>query len=211
MCQNVDPYNLRHLHQIYKYTVFSSLLRSWLGVAFCFKKAKYMIHFQLRTLFKCVMVWVPAKSVKVLIICWDLSPSPLCSYINSSEKFYCSQEMREKCGEQQHLSHKIYVDFFFVCVLFMIVWLGYFLLLHCGRSQITVVCQVCHFYPACTSVSYFPMKSIENSSFWCIFLFDNGKKIKRTVNCNSDFVEILFLSLWWQYLRSAKAFCVNPL
>ena len=43
----------------------------FLGVAFRFKKAKYMIHFLLRALFKCSVEWVPAKSVKVLIICWD--------------------------------------------------------------------------------------------------------------------------------------------
>lgn len=64
------------------------------GVAFCFKKAKYMIHFLLRTFIQIFNRVGASKSVKVVIICWDFClPNPLNSYSSSSEK-YCSWEVR---------------------------------------------------------------------------------------------------------------------
>lgn len=64
------------------------------GVAFCFKKAKYMIHFLLRTFIQIFNRVGASKSVKVVIMCWDFClPNPLNSYSSSREK-YCSWEVR---------------------------------------------------------------------------------------------------------------------
>lgn len=117
------------------------------GVAFRFKKAKYMIHFLLRTFIQIFNRVGASKSVKVVIICWDFClPNPLNSYSSSSEK-YCSWEVRGNQWATFRLAvfNILYRNAFRHCIWLRIIlylWGSALLLL----SVYEVKSLVCHIY-----------------------------------------------------------------
>ncbi len=106
-----------------------NILRLFLLVAFRFKKAKYMIHFLLRALFKCSVEWVPAKSVKLLIICWDFCLSAHSVLVAAAMRNCSVGRKWEENGMQQLLltallSCQLFIEFTeqYICTLNVTEW-----------------------------------------------------------------------------------------
>lgn len=156
-----------------------------------------MIHFLLRALFKCSMEWVPAKSVKVLIICWDFClPAHSVLTASAMRNPTAERKWRENACVQQHCSIAHLSRHFLIT--FTEIYLGR----SCSnylRGSVLLVLSLwmtsSHYHHFYQSVLWtFLWRATKNSFFQCIFCFDIQNKTTRSQQQKSSTVALLRFS-----------------